>query len=101
MVDVSYAREKLTVGIISLAKGSDSIQKRLFDAYMSFHPLRERDFPEDLQENYREIMDLLTKVKPKGDEGSVKATLNQMSEEDANVIAEKLAILCFEVIERS
>jgi len=100
MVNVSYAREKLSVGLISLAKGSDPIQMRLWDAYMSFHPLRENDFPKDLQEDYKEIKDLLTKVKPKGDEGSVKATLSQMTEEEANIIAEKLAILCFEIIER-
>jgi len=97
---LSYAREKLSVGIISLIKGSNPIQERLFGAYMSFHPLRVDDFPEDLQGDYRDIMDLLTKAKPKGDEGSVKATLNQMTEEEANIIAEKLFNLCFQVIER-
>lgn len=91
----SYAREKFGVAVDALAASATSIQDRLFSAYMSFHPVMERDFsdPEDAA-LYKSIHDRLTAVKDgPEDNGRVKNTLNLMSDEDAEKLASDIVEL--------
>lgn len=102
MANLRYAWEKLYVAVLNMATGEDSVQSRLFDAFLSFHTLKTEDFPEDLQERFNEIMNKLTEVKtPVGDEGIVKATLNKMSNMDARDLAEKIVSLYNEITSRN
>jgi hypothetical protein len=91
----SYALEKFGAAVDSMATSPKSIQERLFDAYMSFHPVKESDFqdPEDAK-LYRNIHDRLTSVK-NGPEsrGYVQNTLDQMSDETAEEVAQDIVKL--------
>jgi hypothetical protein len=91
----SYAREKFGVAVDNLATGTGSIQDRILDAWMSFHPLQERDFdnPED-GAAFKSIMERLTAVKD-GDpnNGYVKNTLAKMSDDDASRLASDIVEL--------
>jgi hypothetical protein len=90
-----YALEKFGGAVDSMASSTGSIQERLFNAFMIFHPVQENDFsdPENA-ELYRSIHDRLTSVK-NGPEsrGYVQNTLDQMSDEDAEQVASDIATL--------
>lgn len=99
-MSLSYAFEKLSVAISSMAKDTNSLQERLRGAYLIFHPLRAEDFPRDLSNQYREIEKSLTKVPAVGDEGTVMATTRAMSDEEAAKLIESIVDLFTEVAER-
>lgn len=91
----SYAREKLGVAVDGLASGSGAIQDRLLNAFMSFHTLQPRDFAK-AQEGaaFKSIMDRLTAVTDGDpDNGHVKNTLAQMSDEAASRLASDIVEL--------
>ena len=95
MSSEDYAREKLGMAIRVLATGTKSLQDRLADAYLCFHPLQPRDFSrEDDAELYRTIMSALTVVKDGPEEnGYVRNTLAQMSDEQAREVARNIVAL--------
>lgn len=99
MADLGYVWEKFTTAVYSLA-GHGPMQERLKSAYRSFHPIKVSDFDDDpeLQADYREIIDRLT-AKDEGSpgEGRVPSTLRQMSDEDADRLAELIIDFCFSV----
>jgi hypothetical protein len=90
MKNYSYAHEKFGTAVQSLATSSSSIQDRLHSAFMSFHPVQARDFKEpEVREAYEEIMQRLTAVKDDPHSlGTVRVTLNQMSDHEASEIAQ-------------
>jgi hypothetical protein len=92
---LGYAREKLGVAVDALATSAKPIQDRLHLAYMSFHPLQERDFADpEMRASYAEIMRSLTIVKDGPEsEGYVRNTLNVMSDEEAERVAELIVEL--------
>ncbi|MQC27049.1 MAG: hypothetical protein DWG76_06350 [Chloroflexi bacterium] len=61
MYPYSFAREKIGGAIYYLAIGEGDVRSRLWSAYMEFHPLSEKDFPDGLRKDYRWIMKELTK----------------------------------------
>jgi hypothetical protein len=91
----SYALEKFGAAVDSMATSSRSIQDRLFNAYMGFHPVQENDFREaESAELYRSIHDRLTSVKDGPESrGYVQSTLDQMSDEMAEEIARDIVTL--------
>lgn len=50
-----YAHEKLTNAVYCMVTGPGSIKDRLHDAFLEIVALSERDFPDDLKEEYRWI----------------------------------------------
>jgi hypothetical protein len=60
-----YAREKLTNAVYYMATGPGPIKDRLYDAFVELVALSERDFPDDLREDYRWIRAELTKKEAK------------------------------------
>jgi hypothetical protein len=65
MADLTYVAEKFHIAIYNLVKNGTP-NKRLHDAYMSFHPIRTDDFQDhlDLRERYQELTEALTAQPP-------------------------------------
>src|SRR3989338_4858637 len=91
-----------------LALGADDIRFRLNRCAACFVPLRGEDFPEELREDFREIMAMLTRKGPhfdwknEMDYGSIhmtllgegdRATKTAMHKDTAVKIAQKLMLL--------
>lgn len=95
--ELSYAYEKFSIAVGSMASSAAPIQRRLHSAYMSFHPVQARDFKDEgMRGLYMQIMDGLTKVKDP-DTGYVPATLAQMTDEEAQRIAGLIVDLFFSI----
>jgi hypothetical protein len=90
----NYTWEKFFTALLILATGQSSLQERLADAYISaLMRLDFDDIPKDMHDEFREIQESLTRVKPIGDEGSVNATVRVMGEIEAKRLAEKIVSL--------
>jgi hypothetical protein len=90
-----YALEKFGVAVESMATSAQSIQERLFNAYMSFHSIQEKDFQDSEDaELYRRIHHNLTTVRDGPEQrGYVQNTLDQMSDETAEEVAQDIVRL--------
>jgi hypothetical protein len=90
-MSLGYVHEKFILAVDSMATSPASIQNRVADAYM-FHlmHLKEDELPEEIRMDFRIMKQQLTSAKPIGDEGSVMASVNEMSEDDAVAIAQKI-----------
>jgi ATP phosphoribosyltransferase regulatory subunit HisZ len=101
---LTYVFDKLYNCVLSLVKGSDSIQERLFNAFQSLNSLKlddfPVDFPEELQKYFQEIQNELMKVEALRNEGRLKAAQKILSDEQANVLAEKILNLFISITER-
>jgi hypothetical protein len=99
MADLDYVWEKFSTAIYALA-GHGPMQERLKSAYLSFHAVMVSDFDNDpeMQTDYREIVDRLS-ARKEGfpGEGTMPSTLRQMSNEEADRIAELIIDFCFSV----
>jgi hypothetical protein len=101
---LTYVFDKLYNSVLLLMKGSDIIQERLFNAFLIFDSLTINDFPEnfpeELQRDFVEIQNELMKIKTLRDEGRVKTAVKVLSDEQANVLAEKILNLFTTITER-
>ncbi len=86
-----YQREKFTNAVSDLATSPKSIQQRVCDAYLhSLIHVSVDSLPEEIQKQFQDMNERLTKSEPEGDEGSVKATTRDMSEDEASEIATEI-----------
>ena len=94
-MSLDYTWEKLHVAVIDLAAGTGSIQDRLYYAYSGALILlyEQDDFPEEMREQFEAIQTELTSVKPSGNEGSIKASTDAMTDSKATEIAKKIVSL--------
>jgi hypothetical protein len=87
-----------------LIEGSDRIQDRLSDAFLSFKALNLNDFPKDLskelKEDFEAIQNELMKGKALRDESRINASIKAMSDEQANDLAERILNLFISITER-
>ena len=67
-MDLSYTWEKLYLAVNAMAASNRSIQDRLASAHFHVDVLRSEDFPEDLQERFKNIVATLTAVQAEGNE---------------------------------
>jgi hypothetical protein len=96
-----YAREKYSVAVSSLVGPAD-IKTRLFGAYMSIHTLSPRDIPEHLRDDHKALTEALTWVPVKEpDEGTLMATLREMSDDEADRLAKRFLELFIDVTDAS
>lgn len=81
MTEFSYGWEKLHTAVHSLA-GESPRRQRLVDAiiYNLIHINPERDIPVSMRADFERFMAEVTAAEPKGDEGSVQATVNGMDD---------------------
>jgi hypothetical protein len=89
----SYALEKLHQLVNTLSTHPGRIKERLLAGMMVAHTIQGGDFPDELREIWNEIYEQLTAVEPEGDEGRFAASINQMVEDTAIEIADRLVEL--------
>ena len=95
----SYAREKLGAAVYSLATSPGNIKTRLWGAYLSFHTLKDNDFPDEYKDDWKFIHDSLTTANPSVDDkgevttGKVQNTLKTLDEDVCIQIAERICDL--------
>jgi DNA-binding transcriptional regulator GbsR (MarR family) len=87
---LSYVREKLGCAVDCLDVENQGIKTRLFNAFMAFHTLRPNYFIEIEQQKFRDLVNELTEVESKGDEGDLQATINTMTNEKAEALAQRI-----------
>ncbi|NLU90629.1 hypothetical protein [Chitinophaga sp. Ak27] len=95
----SYAREKFGVAVNTLATGTSDIRDRIWYAYLSFHTLTEKDFSEELKEDWLTIYNSLTTEEPTYDDkgevtiGKVQNTLRKLDTKSCMDLAQKICDL--------
>ncbi len=100
MEDVNYTYEKLMVAVSTLT-GPGDIRARLLDAFISaLHVLGSNDFPEELRDDWLEIMQALTWLPAERDEGTAQRTVEAMSDDEAREVASQVFSLFLQVAER-
>ena len=97
MPDLFYAMEKITTTMSILATSPGRIKERLFSAYLELHLISDA-IPTSLQADYQWIIQELTKAPDRG-QGTLEATLREMSEDHAVEVAKRIDTLAFQVFE--
>ena len=92
VMSLSYAYEKFFVAVDGLVRADDDLRTRLRDAYVgSLVRVELNDLPEgDLRDTVKGIQEDLIWATPKGDEGSVAATVALLDELEADAIARRI-----------
>jgi hypothetical protein len=87
--ELMYANEKLYSAIRYMVTNPRDLHERLHGAHSVFHVLSAHlaDLPPDFRTRLENIFERFTREKAKGTEGNVRATLNVMSDEDAQELA--------------
>ena len=84
----SYPHEKFSRAIGSMATSPKSLQERIADAYIyNIIHVKIEEVPEDIRFKFENLQERLTSVQPTGDEGSVMASIKEMSTDEAIEIA--------------
>ena len=85
--------EKLWQAIDTLATNGGTLQERLANAAISLCGVylpSEGDLPKKCQEEFKSIIQDLTKEPAKSDEGRIQATIWEMSDQEAKSVAERI-----------
>ena len=96
---LDYTKGKMGTAVSELATGTGNNQDRLYSAYVSFHRLTEKDFPEELRGDWKKIHETLTTEESSFSQntklttGTVKSTLNKMTIEKAVEVAKLICSL--------
>ena len=86
--DAGYALQKLELAIIDMATGPGDIKSRLEAVYFShLHVINEKDFPDALKSQWRDIKKQLTK------KGSISKSLFRLRKKTLAKIANNIVIL--------
>jgi len=89
-----YSLEKFDGALHVLVIGNEPLKRRIYSAYLMFHPVRPENFPDQSSlELYEEIMEELTKFTTMGNEGDIQSTIEKISDHDAGEIALKIVQL--------
>ena len=103
-MSIDYASEKLTAAASTLATSPDTIQKRLYYAWMACHTLTNPSFHDNfptpqIARRFMTWSHSLTYQEAQGDEGTLEATTSRLSDEEARKAADELWALYVEVEE--
>lgn len=92
-------KEKFAAAVETMANSTGDIKSRLWGAFLIFHTLTEKDFPDELKEYWNSIYNDLTREEPSYDkngevtEGKVQNTLKVIDETKCAEIARKITEL--------
>lgn len=83
-----YANKKFTAAVTGMATSPKNIQERVGDAFSNhlIH-LETEELPEEIRIKFSNMFQRLTTCEPIGDKGSIQATIDQMSTDEATEIA--------------
>jgi|SRR3989338_7794034 len=104
MTRYHYAQEKLYVAMRSMATGQGDVRARLVDAFMTFHTLKEEDFPPKYRKDWKWIHTQLTKHGPIYDhkgrvyKGSVENTMSKVKNSTGRKIATKIFDIAYDLL---
>ncbi|MXY20408.1 MAG: hypothetical protein F4Y49_03630 [Dehalococcoidia bacterium] len=99
MADGFYAKEKLEWAVWTLATHPGSVRERLFGAYLEIHLIQDA-IPSEYREEHRRILrDMNNPDQTDEGEGTVKATLAAMDEEQAVDIAKRIHELNSKIVD--
>jgi hypothetical protein len=86
-----YPNEKFSRAINTLATSPKSIQERIADAYVyDIIHVKAEDVPEDSRYRFEELQRKMTSVEPESDEGSVVASTQKLTTDEAVQIANEI-----------
>lgn len=87
---LSYGWEKFHIAMLSLT-GSQPIRQRIIGAVSSslIH-LKDNDLPNDLVVEFRTFIANITSAKAIGDEGTIAATVNSLTDDQLEAVAEQI-----------
>ncbi len=84
----AYANKRFASVVIGMATSPKNIQERVGDAFINhLMRLETEELPEEIRIKFSNMFQRLTKCEPIGDKGSVQATIDQMSTDEAIEIA--------------
>jgi hypothetical protein len=87
---MGHTRERLYRALQSLV-GAAPLRKRLVNAAITISPLLAKDFADpDAAGAFQRIMNDLTRVEAVGDEGDIQATVQHLSDDEAERIAREI-----------
>jgi asparagine synthetase A len=86
-IEFDYSFEKFGLAVDDLAASAEPLKERLRRAFDHIGRVRERDVPEELREVFLGISERITSGKPQNREGTLQATINQISDEEAVELA--------------
>lgn len=90
-MSIDHSWEKLNLAVNSLARSTQSLQKRLATAYIyNLSHLRIEELPEEMRDEFQQVRRELTKVEPIADEGRIAATTNEMSDDEAGELISRI-----------
>jgi ribosomal protein L12E/L44/L45/RPP1/RPP2 len=87
---LSYGWQKFHAAIHSLT-GSEPLSQRIINAYAySLVHLKDEDVPSEMLKKFNQFKKNITSVEAKGDEGTIAATVNSLSDEQLQKVAEQI-----------
>ena len=93
MVEPNYTAEKLFKATNALVAGDGSLAERMKTAAIdgrTFPVPNEGSVPDELRDRVQALHDAITAVEPKGEEGSIYATIDAMDEQELAELATKV-----------
>jgi len=94
----NYAREKFTAGLYMLAEGREGIKQRLVDAYVeASHAHSDKQLLPAFSKGIEALHRRMTSVAPKGEEGSIAATVAGMTDDDVVAAVHELVRIALEL----
>jgi len=97
---LSYACEKLTSAVHAMAVSNSSLKERLKMAASECISLKPSDFPDENKDQWTDIIKSLTsKNEVIRGEGKLHRTLEEMSDDEASSLAEKIYNLYAQICE--
>jgi hypothetical protein len=105
MFPYTYALEKLSDAVRTLAICEGDVRSRLWLAFLGFQPLQAEHLPPTLQADFQLIMHELTRREPRDEydqrewniDGAVKANLKRMQNRTGSSIAKRIVDLQHQV----
>jgi hypothetical protein len=94
----NYAREKFTAGVHMLAEGQEDVRRGLIDAYVeASHGRRDKQLPPAMAKRIEALHQRMTRVTPKGEEGSIAATVAAMTDEEVVEAVHEIEAIALEL----
>jgi hypothetical protein len=93
-----YAWEKFHLAVLGLVTSQKPLHDRLADAYVYHLMHAERDLPEEIREDFKQLRDALSRKEAVGDEGSVAASAAALNESEAHKLLELIVSMYDEVV---
>ncbi len=89
---LAYASEKFGMAVYELAVGTGRIKERLLSAYggQAMRVWPPEELPESIAQRIEILHARITSVSASGSEGTIAATLNEMSEDAASELATEI-----------